>query len=158
MELLRNEQPSSLLARPRPSFLEERDKFLQNIEQIRKTQARVAELKQKINEKWDQICTARIDRNALRREIDSRVQAVNQPLIGRQLPAEPITPGPVSLPPAVSYAIPPEELYLFLLALNDVVAKYGFIDELQYVLQRQELERLKPWPRDRKNWLPPESN
>ncbi len=87
-----------------------------------------------------------------------QLEAINQPLIGRKLPVEQSTPEPVLPAPAGSQAIPPEELYRFLLALSDLEQNYGYIDELQYALQRHELKQLERRLRHGKSWLPPESN
>ncbi len=145
MEAQQNEPFGRPNARPGSAFFEETRIFLQNLETLNRTQARAGELARQINTLLDEIHKAQIERIALREAIDRQRAITNQALIGRPSPAR--SPGTA-----------PEELHLLLSALNDMEEKLGFIDELHHDLQRQELEQLKRWARDKKNWLGPEAN
>ncbi len=88
MDPLGKKRFSTLNAKSKIGFLEERKQFLQNIENAQRTYARVAELTQTINMQWDEICAAQIERITLRKEINRQLRATDQTLVGRQSTAK----------------------------------------------------------------------
>ncbi len=145
-------------ARLRAAFLEERNTFLHNVEEAYRMHAGMAELRLQFKTQRDIIYAAFRKRTALRTAINSQLEAMERPLIGRYRPDHQEAPSRLPPRPGGIEALPYEQLDQFLTALSALEEKSGWIDELEYTLQREDLERLKRWMLDRKIGPPPSSN